>query len=61
MGDKPTTGMHCPDCRGRRLFVTDTTRPAPGMVARYRECTACGYRVKTVERVARVLKRRPAA
>jgi len=60
---KPT-GLYCPECRGFRLTVADTTRPAPGVVVRYRTCTACGCQVKTTERVTKVLKagtRRPAA
>lgn len=53
-------GFGCPECKGHRLFVTDTERPMPGLVVRFRECSACGYRVVTEERVAkaRATKRR---
>lgn len=50
----PPRGLYCPDCRGVRLTVTDTTRPAPGVRIRYRSCSACGCKLKTREVVVRV-------
>lgn len=58
--EKPR-GFTCPDCRGVRLFVYRTQSPAKGRVVRYRACSACGYRVATEERVARVLNRKKRA
>lgn len=43
-------GFACPECSGVRLFVYRTRRPARGLVVRYRECAACGFRVVTEER-----------
>lgn len=53
MGDsKPAPkGFSCPSCAGVRLCVYRTRRPCPGLVVRYRECSACGLRVVTEERV----------
>ena len=52
-------GFACPQCRGVRLFVYRTRRPCPGLVVRYRKCTACGHRIVTDER-PRAPKGRPA-
>ena len=55
--DQPTPpapsvkGFTCPDCRGVRLFVYRTRRPAAGRIVRYRQCSACGFRLVTEERV----------
>jgi transcriptional regulator NrdR family protein len=49
-------GLHCPECRGARLLVLSGYRPVAGSKFRYRECTACGCRVKTVEIVVKVVK-----
>ena len=50
-------GFYCPDCRGVRLAVTTTEKACPGLIVRYRRCSACGLRIVTEERVART--RRP--
>lgn len=52
-------GFYCPSCRGHRLSVTTVKRPCPGLVVRYRRCTACGAKLITEERVAKT--RRPKA
>lgn len=53
--DEPTPkGLYCPTCRGVRLTVTHSQRPAPGVRIRYRRCTACGSRVKTRETIVLV-------
>lgn len=52
-------GFACPTCRGHRLYVVQSRRPAPGLVVRYRECSVCGHREVTEERVSRARKARP--
>jgi len=47
-------GLFCPNCRGVRLAVTTTKRPCPGRRVRYRKCTACGTRIRTVEVITHV-------
>jgi transcriptional regulator NrdR family protein len=49
-------GLHCPECRGARVLVLSSYRPVAGRKFRYRKCTACGCRFKTVEIVVKVLK-----
>jgi len=44
-------GFHCPACGKRTMHVKDT-RPEHGGIRRRRECSACGNRVWTVERIA---------
>lgn len=48
---QPPKGFACANCRGVRLFVYRTRRPCAGLVVRYRECSACGARVVTEERI----------
>lgn len=52
----PVKGINCPDCHGVRMFVAITYNPCPGLVVRYRECTACGCRLVTEERVVKTRK-----
>lgn len=47
-------GLFCPECRGVRLTVTDTTKPVAGVRIRYRVCSACGCKLKTREVVVKV-------
>jgi transcriptional regulator NrdR family protein len=49
-------GFRCPHCRGERLYVLQSRRPAAGLIVRYRECSACGHRVVTEERVSKSRK-----
>jgi transcriptional regulator NrdR family protein len=44
-------GLTCPACRGFRLFVVTSCNTAPGIVRRYRECSGCGGRFATEERI----------
>lgn len=51
---RPTVkGFACENCKGHRLHVIDTERPMAGLVVRYRECSACGYRIVTEERLSK--------
>lgn len=54
-------GIYCPSCRGVRLAVLATRRPCPGLVLRYRKCSACDARLVTEERVSasRVKRTKP--
>lgn len=49
---EPLKGIDCPHCRGFRLTLLRSTRPCRGVIRRRRECTACGHRFNTEERVA---------
>lgn len=49
-------GLYCPHCHGIRLMVSATKRPQPGVKIRYRQCSACGTKVKTTERITTVYK-----
>lgn len=42
--------MNCPCCNGEKSFVTRTAR-TNREVQRDRQCTACGFRWRTVERL----------
>jgi len=53
-------GLHCPGCKGFRLTVTDTVKPAAGVRIRYRCCSACGTRIKTREVIVHVYPAKPA-
>ncbi|HVL14486.1 MAG TPA: hypothetical protein VM529_18075 [Gemmata sp.] len=57
-GEPTIRGISCPTCRGQRLAVSYTHQPAPGVRVRYRECSACGTRMKTRETVAVVFTAR---
>jgi transcriptional regulator NrdR family protein len=48
---KDVKGMTCPACRGWRLHVVTTRNVAPGITRRYRECSGCGERCTTEERI----------
>ncbi len=50
-------GIHCPDCRNVRLFVVKTRRPSSDRIVRTRECSACGLRIVTQEKVVSVRRR----
>ncbi|HEY1186928.1 MAG TPA: hypothetical protein VGE74_04690 [Gemmata sp.] len=54
--DPKPRGFVCPECVGVRLAVYRTRRPRRGLIVRYRECSACGYREATEEQCARILK-----
>ena len=41
-------GIECPDC-GCRMWWVETTRPADGVITRYRVCRHCGRRKTTIE------------
>lgn len=51
-------GITCPTCQGR-LEVVLVTKPATGIVVRYRRCVnpACGGRIKTEERPVKYRQR----
>jgi transcriptional regulator NrdR family protein len=48
-----TRGIACPACHGFRLCVVRVTHACRGLVRRRWECTACGTRFNTEERVAK--------
>ncbi|WP_439628803.1 NrdR family transcriptional regulator [Gemmata sp.] len=50
-------GLYCPNCRGVRLTVSSSKKPAPGVKVRYRKCSTCGHRFTTRE----VVVNRPTA
>jgi transcriptional regulator NrdR family protein len=56
-----TRGIDCPSCRGFRLCVVRTRRACRGVVKRRLECTACGTRFNTEERLAKQPNAVPAA
>lgn len=39
----------CPQCAGRKVYVTDSRTRASGAVYRRRACRACGHRFSTFE------------
>lgn len=45
------TGMLCPKCKGATT-VYDTRHKPDGSTKRNRECLCCGFRFRTVEKVA---------
>ena len=47
--------MNCPHC-GHWDSLVDDTRGNPEYVWRVRECTQCGCRVGTEERITRILR-----
>ncbi len=50
---QPTRGIDCPTCQGFRLCVVKKTRACRGLVRRRVECSVCGSRFNTEERLAR--------
>ena len=56
-----TRGFTCPDCKGVRLHVMTTYKPSSGLIVRYRQCSACGHRTVTEERVSKVRRARRSA
>jgi hypothetical protein len=48
-------GFTCPHCRGVRLFVYRTRRPCAGKIVRYRQCSVCGFRTTTEEKLGHAL------
>ncbi|VTU02447.1 : Ogr_Delta [Gemmataceae bacterium] len=49
MPDPNPKGLYCPNCRGVRLTVSSSKKPAPGIKVRYRRCSTCGHRFSTRE------------
>lgn len=49
MPDPNPKGLYCPSCRGVRLTVISSKKPAPGIKIRYRRCGACSHRFSTRE------------
>lgn len=54
-------GIVCTTCQGHRLHVIRTDRPAPGIVKRTRQCSACDRRTFTTERPDQPQPPKPAA
>jgi transcription elongation factor Elf1 len=43
-------GLTCPACEGRKLYVVSVKKIMRGALKRYRQCRACGHKMKTIER-----------
>ena len=54
-------GFTCPECHGVRLQVMTTYKPSSGLIVRYRQCTACGHRTVTEERVSKTRRSKRSA
>lgn len=50
MEPNKSSGLRCPSCGARGLRVLNT-HPYPERIVRYRECEACGHRLKSVEKI----------
>lgn len=50
-------GFTCPDCKGHRLHVVTKREVCAGVIVRYRQCSVCGRRTITEERLSKT--RRP--
>ena len=52
-GEKPTSGLCCPDC-GCAMLQVVYTRHRANHIFRLRECRYCGRRVRTRERIQEI-------